>query len=637
MAGAKGSAYCLGQACCQCRGWRPRAGLGGGCAVAGQSAVSLAGLLQQLRAEAKLTQEELAEAAGLSPRSVSDLERGIHRTAHKDTAVLLAGALGLDGPARELFVAAARGRAPAAGVLAAQQGEPPGAFAAAARTLPRDIAVFTGRQAELARLVGAIDGLSASGGVVSIHAIDGMAGIGKTTFAVHAAHRLAERFPDGQFFLPLHAHTAGQRPVDPADGLASLLLAAGVAAAQVPPGLDARAARWRDHVAGRKILLVLDDAVGHEQVRPLLPGTAGSLALITSRRRLAALEDAAVISLDVLPAGEAAALLTRLVGRPGLAAHDAGVGEIAALCGYLPLAIGMTGRQLAHHPVWTPAGLATDLAAAKDRLGMMAAENLSVTAAFGLSYHDLTDSQQRLFRRLGLHPGPDIDAHAAATLDDTNPGQARRGLEDLYDQHLITQPAPGRYRFHDLLREHARILADADNLAESDAADRRLLDYYQQAALAAAGHITRAPGIRPPPPASPPTCAPPLSTPAQAARWLEAERPNLQAVAGRRPGRVLPARNPDHRRDHRVLVHPRLLGSSHRRAADGAGRGAPGRGLVRSGGCVHPAVPGADVDWGHPGRCCQPAAGAGVVPRPRRCARPGRRSVLPERGTQDQP
>ena len=155
---------------------------------------------------------------------------------------------------RARFVAAARGRGPAADVLAARGGGP-GAFAAAAtRALPRDIAAFTGRQAELARLMGGIDALAAAGGVVGIHAVGGMAGVGKTTFAVHAAHRLAGAFPDGQFFLPLHAHTAGHRPVDPADALASLLLTAGVPAAQIPPGLDAWAGRWRDQVADKKIL-----------------------------------------------------------------------------------------------------------------------------------------------------------------------------------------------------------------------------------------------------------------------------------------------------------------------------------------------------------------------------------------------
>jgi tetratricopeptide (TPR) repeat protein/transcriptional regulator with XRE-family HTH domain len=501
--------------------------------VAEQPELSFAGLLRQLRAEARLTQEELAQAAGLSPRSVSDLERGINRTAHKDTALLLAGALGLDGRARDLFVAAARGKAPAADVLAARQGAA-GAFAAAAtRGLPRDLASFTGRQAELARLARAVDGLSANGGVVGIHAIDGMAGIGKTTLAVHAAHRLADQFPDGQFFLPLHAHTPGQRPVDPADALASLLLTAGVPAHQIAPGTDARAARWRDHVSKKKILLLLDDAAGHEQVRPLLPGTPGSLVLVTSRRRLAALEDAAVVSLDILDPGEAAGLLARLAARADVTAADAAVGELAALCGYLPLAIGMAGRQLAHHPAWTPAGLAADLAAAKDRLELMAAENVSVAAAFGLSYADLDDGQQRLFRRLGLHPGPDIDAYAAAALDDSGVAAARRGLQALYDQHLITEPAAGRYRFHDLIREHARTLAAADDPAARDAAADRLLDYYLHTALAASRHFVSLPNAEDfAPPGRPPPSAPPVSTLRQAAGWLEAERANLHAAAG---------------------------------------------------------------------------------------------------------
>jgi tetratricopeptide (TPR) repeat protein/transcriptional regulator with XRE-family HTH domain len=499
--------------------------------VAEGPALSFGGLLRQLRDDAGLTQEELARAASLSPRSVSDLERGINRTARKDTAALLADALGLAAPARVLFVAAARGRAPAAEVLAARDGTAAGASAAAAtRTLPRDIASFTGRGTELAQLTGAVTAAAASGGVVGIHAVGGMAGIGKTTFAVHAAHLLAASFPDGQFYLPLHAHTPGQRPVDPADALASLLLTAGVAAQQIPAGVEARAGRWRDSLAGKKVLLVLDDAAGHEQVRPLLPGTGGSLVLVTSRRHLTALEDAAAISLDTLPPGEAAVLLARLAGRPGLRAGDAAAGEIARLCGYLPLAVGMLARQLHHHPAWTAAGLAADLATARDRLELMRAENLSVAAAFDLSYHDLTPGQQRLFRRLGLHPGPDIDPYAAAALDDTSLATARRHLEGLYDQHLITEPARGRYRLHDLLREHARTLAAAGD----PAAAGRLLDYYLHTALAADQHIpssATSPGRRPPP-GHPPAQAPRLSTARQAAAWLETERPNLHAAAG---------------------------------------------------------------------------------------------------------
>jgi DNA-binding SARP family transcriptional activator len=411
-----------------------------------------------------------------------------------------------------------------------RQEVPPPATAAVTRALPRDVASFTGRGAELGRLLGQVAGAAAGGGVVGICAIGGMAGIGKTALAVHAAHRLAERFPDGQLFLPLHAHTPGQQPVDPADALASLLLAAGIGAQQIPAGLEARAARWRDHLAGKKVLLVLDDAAGHEQVRPLLPGTAGSLVLITSRRRLAALEDATVISLDTLAPDEAAALLTRLADRSSL---DAGVGEITRLCGYLPLAIGMVASQLRHHPAWTTAGLAADLAAARDRLAVMRAENLSVDAAFDLSYQDLPGDQRRLFRRLGLHPGPDIDAHAAAVLDGTTLEAARGGLEGLYDQHLITEPVRGRYRLHDLLREHAQTLAASDDSATCEAATGRLLDYYLHTALAAGGRI-------PPqritsaslPPARPPDCAPPISTQSQASSWLEAERANLHAAVG---------------------------------------------------------------------------------------------------------
>ncbi len=494
--------------------------------------LSFAGLLRQFRTEARLTQEELAAAAGLSPRSVSDLERGINRTARKDTAVLLADALSLAGEVRVLFVAAARGRAPAAEVLGARRGAAAeGSAAAATRGLPRDIGSFTGREPELARLLEMLAGRAADDGAPAICVIDGMAGIGKTTFGVHAAHKLAGSFPDGQFFLPLHAHTPGQRPVGPADALASLLLTAGLAEQHIPPGVEARAARWRDYVAGQKILMLLDDAAGHEQVRPLLPGTAGSLVLVTSRRRLIALEDAAVISLGALTPDEAAVLLARLAGRADLRSGLGPAGQITRLCGYLPLAIGMLARQLRHHPARTGAELAADLAAARDRLAVMRAENLSVAAAFDLSYADLTPVQQRLFRRLGQAPGPDIDAYAAAALDETSAVGARGLLDELYDHHLITEPAPGRYLLHDLLREYARALATAGDAAESRAAAGRLVNYYAHVAAAAARHIatwTTAGGR--PPPGLPPATAPPIAGSQQAAAWLESERPNLYAA-----------------------------------------------------------------------------------------------------------
>jgi len=460
----------------------------------------------------------------LGERKLKDLDRPVR------LFQLVAPGLGTRAP-----LAGQRAGGSAPDMLAAPRGAEPGAFAAAAtRALPRDIVSFTGRQAELAQLIGARAAAVAGGEVAGLCAIDGMAGIGKTALAVHAAHQLAGDFPGGQFFLPLHAHTAGQRPVNPTDALASLLLTAGVAAPQIPPGLEARAGRWRDFVAGKRVLLVLDDAASHEQVRPLLPGTAGSLVLVTSRRRLTALGDAAVVSLDILPPGEAAALLARLAARPAVRASDAAVGEIARLCGYLPLAIGMLASQLRHHPAWTAAELAAGLAAARDRLAVMRAENLSVAAAFGLSYDDLTAAQQRLFRRLGLHPGPDFDACAAAALDHTRLDEARRRLDELYDQHLLAEPAAGRYRLHDLLREHARGLAAADDPADSDAATGRLLDYYLHTALAASQHIAdwaTSSGSRRPP-EEPSAWTPELSTSQQAAAWLEAERPNLHAAAG---------------------------------------------------------------------------------------------------------
>jgi len=278
--------------------------------------VVFAGVLRKLRTEAGLTQEELADAAQLTSRAISYLERGVVSTPRKDTVRLLADALQLTGPARAEFEMAARGRA--------GPGRPGPGGAAATRTLPRDVVSFTGRRQELTELV---DVGAGAGGVVSIHAIGGMAGIGKTAFAVHAAYQLADYFPAGQIFLPLHGHTPGQQPVDPADALTNLLLIIGVPAAQIPADPEARTALWRDRVAGRQLLLILDDAVGSEQVRPLLPGAGGSLVLVTSRRRLTALEEAQTISLDTLPPQEAAGLLVRLAVRPGLSPADPGGGR----------------------------------------------------------------------------------------------------------------------------------------------------------------------------------------------------------------------------------------------------------------------------------------------------------------------
>lgn len=328
--------------------------------------------------------------------------------------------------------------------------------------------------------------------------------------------------------MPLQGHTPGQRPADPADVLARLLQATGLAPQQIPAGLELQAGLWRDRLAGRRLLLILDDAAGHDQVQPLLPGTAGCLVLITSRRHLTAVEGARAISLDTFTPAEAGGLLVRLAGRSDLDPGDRSVGEMCRQCGYLPLAVGMLARQLHHHPGWTAADLAADLAAAPEqRLELMQTENVSVASAFSLSYADLDPGQQRLFRGLGLHVGVDIDAYAAAALDGTSVTAARRGLEALYDHYLLDEPSHGRYRCHDLIREYARVLATTDPAAGQDAAIDRLLDYYVHAACAASRHLARR---APMATANEPAALPEFPTREKAAAWMDAEYVNLIAA-----------------------------------------------------------------------------------------------------------
>jgi DNA-binding SARP family transcriptional activator/tetratricopeptide (TPR) repeat protein len=399
--------------------------------------------------------------------------------------------------------------------------------------LPGDVADFTGREIEMRRLLDALSDDANTGTAVMISAIDGMAGIGKTTLAVHVAHQVAERYPDAQLFINLHAHTAGQEPVEPAAALDTLLRALGVSAEKIPDGLEERAGLWRAELADRKAVVVLDNAASAAQVRPLLPGTSGCLALITSRRRLTDLEAAHSLSLDVLPPDDATALFARVAGPDRTAADPGGVAEVVRLCGYLPLAIRIAAARLRTRPAWTIGHLAERLGEGRRRLAELAAGDRSVAAAFTLSYHHLSPDQQRLFRLLGLAPCPEFDAYLAAALLDIGPDQAGWLLEELVDAHLLQQPAPGRYRLHDLLRQHAETLAlqtEPDDVRRTGVG--RALDYYLRATRQAIAHvdprgvqITVAPGHEAIP-------IPIMDGRTAALDWLDTEYGNLIIIIG---------------------------------------------------------------------------------------------------------
>ncbi|UOX91099.1 tetratricopeptide repeat protein [Amycolatopsis sp. FBCC-B4732] len=339
----------------------------------------------------------------------------------------------------------------------------PVTVAAGRNDLPGDIADFAGREPELSRLLSARDGVAHTAPTaVVIEAIDGMAGIGKTTLAIHAAHRLAGQYRDAQLFIDLHGHTSGQAPVTPAAALDTLLRALGVAADRIPVDPDARSALWRAELAGRSMLVVLDNAADAAQVRPLLPGSARALLLITSRRRLVGLEAAHTLSLDVLPETTAVDLFAGVVADDRPATEPGAVLDVVELCGHLPLAIRIAAARLRTRPAWTVAHLADRLRQAGRALAELSAGDRSVAAAFALSYEHLDAAQQRMFRLLGLNPGPDIDVPAAAALAAVSPFEAERLLESLVDDHLLQQPVTGRFRFHDLVRQHAQTTAHTE-------------------------------------------------------------------------------------------------------------------------------------------------------------------------------
>ena len=421
--------------------------------------------------------------------------------------------------------------------------------------LPADTGAFTGRRRELDRLLEfvhrAADAPEAPGsagpgtaegaertedaapaprpGQVLIAAIDGMGGIGKSALAVHLAHRIADRYPDGQLFVDLRAYTSGHPPRDPHEVLETILRMLGTTPDEIPADLDGRSAMLRGRLAGTRTLILLDNALDEAQIRPLLPGSEGCLVLITSRRRLKGLDEAFSLSLDLLPDADAAALFRAVAGPGRVELTAPALAEVVSLCARLPLALRIAAAILRHRSTWGVDRLAARLRAGPDRVEALTDGERDLSAIFDLSYLALSADARALYRWLGIQPGLDVDVYAAAALARTDPATVGVLIEQLVDHNLLDEPSPGRYRTHDLIRIHAsgRAVADepADRLA---AAARRALGYYLATARIANRHLARR-TLLVDKPECPPVIGPTLATREEASEWVRAEFGNLSA------------------------------------------------------------------------------------------------------------
>jgi tetratricopeptide (TPR) repeat protein len=409
---------------------------------------------------------------------------------------------------------------------------PPPGYERSGGGLPGEVTHFTGRDEPMAELRARIAEQTPQCTVVTIYAIDGMAGVGKTAFARHAAQEFAKSFLDGAIWVDLYGHTPGMHPREPSGALEQLLLQLGIPPEAIKTSLLDRQDQWRQHIHGRRMLLVLDNALTSDQVLPLLPEAPGCLVLITSRRKLTGLTDAYPLSLDVLGWEEAERLFIKLVGERRCEDRNA-VRQILTACGRLPLAIRLIAGRLRHHRGELLTDIAADLADRTAALDALVAEHLSVRAAFEWSYRLLTDAQRRAFRLLGWHPGPEITPVVITAVAKVSPTQSKQLLRELADHNLLDQrsvagvPGGPRYRMHDLVRLYAQERADIEEPeGEQVAAMNRLGTSY----LAIAREADRL--LRPYVSANPgPTTAAgtalAFADASQARTWLTVERHNL--------------------------------------------------------------------------------------------------------------
>jgi DNA-binding SARP family transcriptional activator len=409
-------------------------------------------------------------------------------------------------------------------VPAAPAGREAAALPAPAQ-LPADVAGFTGRDEYLTRLDRQLSG---DRPVLAISTVDGMPGVGKTALAVHWAHRVRDRFPDGQLYADLRGH-ANTGPARPVEALVGFLLALGVAAEAIPDDLNQAASLYRSTVAGKRLLVVLDNAVAADQVRPLLPGTTGSVVLVTSRVRIAGLvarDGATQVTLGVLTRHEAVALLRRILGDARADAEAQALARLAELCAYLPLALRIAAANLVARPRHRIADHVTRLAAG-NRLAMLSVDGdaqTAVRATFDLSYAALSEPDRRTFRLIGTAPGPDTGLELVAALSGDPASECEQRLARLVDRNLVDEPSPGRYTMHDLIRLYATERCHGPEREQAtDAIARYYVDTADTASRAIDPHLLR-------PPATDPAPAQPGYPEGQALAWLDRECDNLFAT-----------------------------------------------------------------------------------------------------------
>jgi tetratricopeptide (TPR) repeat protein/transcriptional regulator with XRE-family HTH domain len=500
------------------------------------------------RQAARLSQAELAERAGMSVRAISNLERGRTKWPHPHSVQRLADALGLSPGARAEFAAAAGRRLARDG--AASDGADPAVVVPAGRParacdgrlvprqLPGPVRQFTGRKNELAALTGLLDEDGASEPAAMLIAlIVGMAGVGKTALAVHWAHQVASRFPGGQLYIDLRGYDPSAPPVQAGDALAGFLRALGVPGQDIPDAVDERAAAFRSLLAGERVLVVLDNARNVAQVRPLLPGSPGCTTLVTSRDALGGLvagDGALRLKADLLPLPEAVDLLHGLIGSRVEDDRDAAA-RLAGQCGRLPLALRVAAELAAARGGVALTDLTTELADMQHRLELLETggdQRTTIRAVFTWSYKGLNPAVARMFRLVGLNPGADISAAAAASLAGLPAAGARRALGELTTAHLLQEHAHGRFSCHDLLRAYAAGQAAAhDDEQQRRAALTRLFDYYICTAARAVDVLFPVGADRRLHRPQPADLVPAIDDEPAARAWLDAERANLAAVA----------------------------------------------------------------------------------------------------------